>query len=670
MRKWSFISIIFLVIFTAVACSKKEASPTDRLVSYIALWEDEKWTEMYDEYITTSAKETFGKEQFIERAEKIYSDLDITDVEIIFEEPENKDAPKKEDDVHLPVQIKMETIAGPIEFNKEVPFRYAEQDEEKAWFIEWDPSFILPDLRKDDKVGISTLASKRGEIYDRNDKALAINGSGAEVGVVAGSFTVETDGGKLATLLGTTTEFIQKQLNQSWIETGHFVPIKKIPFTQQNKYDEALLIPGVSAMKADMREYPYAKALAHLIGYTGQVNGEELEKLKDKGYKETDIVGKRGLEQLLEEKLRGEDGLAVYIEKTEENDERIKIAEKPAVDGEKITLTIDADFQKEVYSEMNEEPGTAAVVDPKTGETLVLASSPAFDPNEMSLGVSAARYTALTEDPREPMLNRFAATYAPGSSIKPITAAIGLTAGTLKAEESHTIEGLRWQKDQTWGDFHVTRVYATPNPVDLKKALMYSDNIYFAKEALKMSNKQLVEGLESYGFGEEIPFKYGLRTSQLSNDGTIGSEGQLVDTSFGQGQMLINILHLASSYEAIVNDGMMVKPVLFKEEEAGEVWKEGLLSPEHAAILREDLRAVVTEGLSDAAKNASVNISGKTGTAELKSAQDRAGRENGFFVAYPTDDAAYIIAMMIEGIEDKGGSGYVAAKVANVMEKR
>lgn len=670
MRKWSFISIIFLVIFTAVACSEKEESPTDRLVNYIALWEDEKWTDMYDEYITNSAKETFGKEQFIERTEKIYSDLDITAVEITFEEPENKNAPKKEDDVQYPVQIKMETIAGPIEFNKEVPLRYAEQDEEKAWFIEWDPSFILPDLTVDDKVGISTLASKRGEIYDRNDKALAINGSGAEVGVVAGSFTVEADGGKLATLLGTTTEFIQTQLGQGWVETGHFVPIKKIPFTQQNKYDEALLIPGVSAMKADMREYPYAKALAHLIGYTGQVNGEELEQLKDKGYKETDIVGKRGLEQLLEAQLRGEDGLAIYIEKTEQNNERITIAEKPAVDGEKIILTIDADFQKEVYSEMNEDPGTAAVVDPKTGETLVLASSPAFDPNEMSLGVSAARYTALTEDPREPMLNRFAATYAPGSAIKPITAAIGLTAGTLKAEESHTIEGLRWQKDQTWGDFHVTRVYTTPNPVDLKKALMYSDNIYFAKEALKMTNNQLVEGLESYGFGEEIPYKYGLRSSQISNDGKIGSEGQLVDTSFGQGQMLMNILHLASSYEAILNDGTMIKPTLFMDEETGEVWKEGLLSPEHATILRDDLRSVVTDGLSDAAKNVSVSISGKTGTAELKSGQSEAGRENGFFVAYPTDDAAYIIAMMIEGIEDKGGSGYVAAKVANVMEKR
>lgn len=670
MRKWSMISMIFLTILTLVACSNKEETPTERLESYIALWKEEKWADMYNEYITESAKETFGEEQFIDRAEKIYQDLDITDVDIAFGRLENEETPKKEEDVEIPVQINMNTIAGVIAYTKEVPLRYAEQDGKKTWYIDWDPSFLLPDLTMEDKVGISVIASKRGEIYDRHDKALAINGSGAEVGVVAGSFAVETDGQRLALLLGTTADFIATQVNQNWVETGHFVPIKKIPFTQQNKYDEALQIPGVSAIKADMREYPYAKSLAHLIGYTGQVNGEELEKLKDKGYKETDIVGKRGLEQLLEEQLRGEDGLEIYIEKTEKNAERITIAEKPAVDGETIQLTIDAEFQKEVYSEMKEEPGTAAVVDPKTGEALVLASSPAFDPNELALGVSSARYTALTEDPNEPMLNRFAASYAPGSTIKPITAAIGLTAGTLKPEETHTIEGLKWQKDQSWGNFQVTRIVATPNPVNLKKALTFSDNIYFAKEALKMSSKELVAGFKKFGFEAEIPFKYGLRPSQISNDGTIGSEGQLADTSFGQGEMLMNILHLASSYGAIVNDGTIIKPTLFTDEKTSEVWLDGLLSAEHANILREDLRAVVTDGLSDAAKGASVNISGKTGTTELKSTQASSGTENGFFVAYPTDNPTYIIAMMIEGIENKGGSNYVMQKVANVMEKR
>lgn len=666
MKKWSMIGIAFLTLVLLTACSKKD-TPENRLITYIDLWEEEKWTDMYDAYITSEAQETYGKEHFIERTEKLYTDLGISNVKITLAESKEQKKPSKEEDALLPVTIKMDTSAGPVTFKKDVKLTFAEQDDMKTWFIKWDPSFVLPGLTADAKIRIAAIVSKRGEIIDRNDKGLAINGSGAEIGVVAGKFDADNDANRLAAILGTTAEFIQEQLNQKWVEEGHFLAIKKLPFTQQNKYNEALQIPGVTAMKAEMREYPYAKSLAHLIGYTGPINGEELEKLKDKGYTESDEVGKRGLEQLLEDRLRGEDGIEIYMEK---DSEVTTIAEIPAVDGEEIQLTIDAEFQQSVYAEMNEEPGTAAVVDPKTGETLVLASSPAFDPNELALGISSARYAALTEHPDEPMLNRFATTYAPGSSIKPITAAIGLTAGTLDPEKGHTINANKWQKDKSWGKFQVTRVYHTPNPVNLKKALLYSDNIYFAKEALNMKKNELVDGLTAYGFGEDIPFKYGLRTSQISNDGKIGSEGQLVDTSFGQGEMLMNILHLASSYEAIVGDGTMVKPVLFADEKTGEVWKKDLLSKEDAALLREHLRAVVTDGLSDAAAIPEVNISGKTGTAELKTSLDEAGKENGFFVAYPTDDAAYIIAMMIEGVESKGGSGHVAGKVANVMKNR
>lgn len=666
-KKWVYIALISIVITTLVACSKKE-TPEQRLSSYIDLWKDEKWTAMYAEYVTTSTMKNYGEEQFIARTEKLYEDLGITSVEIEVKEINDKRNSKKEEDVELPVNIKMETIAGTIEFTKDVLLTYEAKEKGGNWFIEWDPSFVLPGLTMEDKVNVSAIQSERGEIYDRHEKPLAINGSGAEIGLVAGSFNSDIDSVRLGNLLGMTADYIHEQLNQSWIAPGHFVPLKKLPFTQENVYNEALQIPGVTSAKANMREYPYAKALAHLIGYTGQITGEELEKLEKDGYTAESVIGKRGLEQLLEKRLRGEDGIGIYIEKPDE--ERLTIAEKPAVDGETIKLTIDAEYQRIVYDEMAEEPGTAAVVDPKTGETIVLVSSPAFDPNELSLGVSASRYATITDDPAEPMLNRFTATYAPGSAIKPITAAIGLTAGTLKSNDVHTIQGMQWQKDNTWGDFKVTRVFNTPNPVDLKKALVYSDNIYFAKEALKLTQEKLVSGFEQYGFGEEMPFPYNVRTSQVSNDGKIESEGQLVDTSFGQGQMLMNILHLATTYEAIINDGKMIKPILFSDEVKGEIWKDKLVSAEHAAILKEDLRAVVTDGFVEEANISTLKISGKTGTAELKQAVGERGKENGFFVAYPTDTEAYIIAMMIENVQNKGGSNYVAGKVANVMSNK
>ncbi|MBO1912523.1 penicillin-binding transpeptidase domain-containing protein, partial [Microvirga sp. 3-52] len=156
--------------------------------------------------------------------------------------------------------------------------------------------------------------------------------------------------------------------------------------------------------------------------------------------------------------------------------------------------------------------------------------------------------------------------------------------------------------------------------------------IYFAMEALALGRDKFVEGFTKFGFEEEIPFSYPLRKSQISNDGKIASEGQLADTSFGQGQMLMNIVHLASSYGPIINDGKMVKPILFEDEQKGQVWKEGLISPENAAILRKDLREVVVSGSAKDANIPAIKISGKTGTAELKSSQSESGKENGFFV--------------------------------------
>jgi penicillin-binding protein 3 len=666
--------ILLSLMLLLSACTKKEEkeiTPFDRLGEYVDLWSKAEFTKMYDEFIEERSKEAFGKEQFVDRTELLYKDLGIKDVVIDFDNPDVEGEEKvynKEENYSYPIQIKMETIAGPIEFEKDVVLINEVREEKDNWYIEWDPSFILPDLMKQDKVGVSTIQANRGEIFDRNDKAIAINGTGIEVGIVPEQFDVDANAEKLANILGTTPEFIDKQLNQSWVKPDQFVPIKQLAFTQEAIYDEAKQIAGVGSKKAELREYPYTHALSHLIGYIGRINADELEKLAEDGYVDTDLVGKRGLEQLLEKRLRGEDGVQIYIKKTDHNTE-ITIAEKPAVDGEKIKLTIDADLQKATFEAMNHEPGTAAIIDPKTGETLVLASSPAFDPNEFSIGVSAARYNKLTEDPDQPLLNRFAASYAPGSTIKPVTAAVGLKAGTLNPEKGHTINGNKWQRDSSWGNFKVSRLYSPPNPVDLEKALVYSDNIYFAMEALALGREKFVEGFTKFGFGEEIPFSYPLRKSQISNDGKIASEGQLADTSFGQGQMLMNIVHLATSYSPIINDGKMIKPILFDDEPKAEVWKEGLMSPENAAILRKDLREVVVSGSAKDANIPAIKISGKTGTAELKSSQSESGKENGFFVAYPTDNMSYIIAMMIEGVEDQGGSNHVVKKVADVMSK-
>ncbi|WJY28135.1 penicillin-binding transpeptidase domain-containing protein [Sporosarcina trichiuri] len=666
-RKFIVLTAVLLIAMLA-GCAKKE-SPADRLAAYTKFWNDEKFTDMYTDYLSSGTKKTFDQNEFAERQEKLIEDLSIDDLEVTYKKPKEDAEWDEEQPAVFPIHIKMDTAAGPVEFDKDLTFIYEEQDEEKHWYADWDPSFIFPGLTATDTVQIQTTKAVRGKIFDRNGKPIAMNGIGYEAGIVPGKFTDAGKKADVAKLLNTTVEFIDKQLNQSWVQPDYFVPIGKVAKTDEALLAKLIEIPGMTYQETAMREYPYGASLAHLSGYIGPITAELLEKHKDAGYTETDLIGRQGLERILEDRLRGENGVGIYMKGPEAGSTPEKIAVKEAVDGEDITLTIDADLQKKTYDAMRGETGTAAAVDPLTGETLVLTSSPSFDPAEFMLGISGERYKTLSEDPKQPLFNRFAAAYAPGSSIKPITAAVGLEAGTLKPDAGIMISGKTWQKDSSWGSYRVSRFHPeAPNPMDLNKALIYSDNIYFAQQALAMGKEKFISGLKRFGFGEEIPFALNLTPSQISNDGTLASEGQLADTSFGQGQMLTNILHLAVMYEPIITNGLMYKPTLYKDDATQQVWQKDLLTKPNADELKTDLRNVVLDGFAQKANLPDIPVAGKTGTAELKKAAGESGQDTGFFVSYNADHPNFILAMMIEHVEDNNGSGYVAELAADVYK--
>ncbi|SDE77822.1 penicillin-binding protein [Bhargavaea beijingensis] len=665
MKKIAFVTIILLLVFLS-GCRDKP-TPEDRLAEYISYWNKGDFAAMYDGYLTGKTKNAFPEEEFVARQEKLVEDLGISNLEVSYGKP-GKDAEwDKKQPAEFDIRVKMETLAGPVEFDKPIRLRHEEQEKEKTWFVEWDPSYIFPDLEKGDDVDLSRTAAKRGEIVDRAGIPIAKNGTGYQVGIVPEKLD-EARKADIAELLGTTAEAIDKSLNAAWVKPDLFVPIGKTAKNDTARLEQLLKIPGVAAQETAMREYPYGEALAHLTGYIGAISAEQLEKLKDKGYSENDQIGRRGLESLLEDRLRGRDGMKITLKKAQEGKEPVTVAERAPEDGETIKLTIDAELQKVAYDAMKGEPGTAASVAPETGEVLTLVSSPAYDPNEFITGMGGDRYRELEEDEKTPLFNRFAQSYAPGSTLKPVTAAIGMKAGTLDPAKGLTITGKTWQKDASWGAYRVSRLHPeAPNPIDLNRAMVYSDNIYFAQQALAMGKDTFTEGLEQFGFGGPIPLEaMELKASQISNEGTIGSEGQLADTSFGQGQMLTNILHLASMYEPFLTGGTMYKPTLLFDEKDGQVWKEGLLDPAQAETIRSTLRSVVSDGFAQSANIGDVPIAGKTGTAELKGSGEERGKENGYFVSYHAENPSFILAMMVENVEDNGGSDYVAAMSAKV----
>ncbi|WP_047980852.1 penicillin-binding transpeptidase domain-containing protein [Ornithinibacillus contaminans] len=660
-------SILLILI---AGCSEDEITPHERFDTYIDLWSEQDFTQMY-EILTPESKETYATDQYIDRYNKIYEDLQISNIDITYTKLSEEQLEKalKEGTATLPFSITMESLAGPISFDYEATLVQQGEEEEKDWFLTWDPGFIFPEIKDGGEIRITTTEPTRGEILDRNQLPLALNGEVLDIGIVPGKLGDNPDASieKIASLLNLSVDTINNYLNASWVQPDYFVPLnRQVPESNEELLNQLWEIGGVMGQTGLGRVYPLGESAAHLVGYVGNVTAEQLEELDPSRYSANDIIGKAGLERLYEDRLKGEKGAKIYVLKEDETE--IVLAEKEVQNGENIQTTIDSTVQEEIYHSLDGAPGTAAAIHPKTGETLALVSSPSFDPMKMVYGISQTEWDELQNDPNQPMFNRFAATYAPGSVIKPITTVIGLQNGTIKPEEKIEIDGKTWSNGEGWGNYAVTRV-TEASPVNLLTALTLSDNIYFAMKGVEMGGDALATGLEQFGFGEELPIDLSITTSSISTTGALEDEVLTANTAYGQGEIETSVLHMASMFTTFLNDGAMIKPTILKSDETGPYWKENLATTEEVSIIQEALRNVVLEGTAGYAKNAPFPISGKTGTAELKLTLDeKDGVENGWFVGYPTDDQDILIAMMMEGVQDIGASGLVVEKVTNILE--
>lgn len=640
--------------------------PQETVKNYFALVEKKQYDKMYD-MLSESSKEKISKKKFTERNQNIYEGIEVKDIKISI--------PEKEKLKGSPVTVKysetMETSADEISFDNAVTL----QKEDGEYKIDWDSTVIFPNLQDSYKVQIQTESAQRGTIYDRNGVILAGNGTVLEVGLVPGKMGDDTARAesikKLAELLDVSEEAIQNALGASYVQDDSFVPIKKIAKGNEEKEAQLLTIPGVMLNDSQDRVYPLGAAAGHLTGYVQAVTAEDLEKLENKGYHANSVIGRSGLEQAYEEELRPVDGTRIII--ADETGNTIEtLAYQPAQNGKDVRVTIDAEVQKTAYDQFAQDPGTAAAMNPKTGEVLALVSTPGYDPNEFVLGMSDARWNALNEDASNPLMNRFVNTWVPGSTFKGITAAVGVDAGIINPDENLGYVGLSWQKDASWGDYHVTTLTDYGETVNLVNAMTYSDNIYFAREALKIGADTMEEKLKSFGFEEELPFDLTMQASTFDDDGKIDSEIQLADTGYGQGQVLVNPLHLLSMYSMFVNDGNMIQPVLkYEENAAAKIWKEKAVSAQTAQTVKQSLLSVIENpsGTGASAKIDGVTMLGKTGTAEIKESQDdTTGVERGWFICETTEDMPNQIAVvgMVEDVKTKGGSSYVTQKVRNI----
>lgn len=637
--------VIVVVAFFLLGGDNKEKTLKD----YYANIVDKKYEDMYSN-ISKDAQQQYTQEEFIKRNQNIYEGIEATNINV---EVEDTDGDK------LTYTVKMNTVAGEVSFKNTTTVSDGK--------IDWDDSFIFPELKKDFKVRIKEEASARGRILDRNGKVLAGKGEAYSVGLVRGKLNGENDYDKLAQLLGLTKESIQKTMSATWIKDDSFVPLKTISKSDTDLENSLLKIPGVLLNTTSVRSYPYAEATSHLVGYLQKVTAEDLEKHVGEGYTETSYIGRSGIEAAYEKELKGQNGATIYIEDTTGN--RVNtVASQDKQDGQDITLTIDITLQNNLYNQLKNDKGASVAMNPKTGEVLAAVSTPTFSSNDFILGMSSAKWDELNNDKNLPLYNRFKAALVPGSCMKPITAAIGLETKSLDANKDFGGQ-MKWQKDSSWGSYFVTTLHA-PNPNNLKNALVYSDNVYFARAALEIGKANLETGYKKLKIGEDIPFEISLTKSQYTS-GDFSDEIQIADSGYGQGQILMNPVQMAAIYGSFVNDGNVMTPHVVKSTEVS-TWIEAF-SKTTAQTIKDDLIAVISDsnGTAHSFYHSNVELAGKTGTGEIKESQDdTSGTEVGWFTVMTTDSAKpIVISTMVEDVKGRGGSGYVVNKTKQPLDE-
>ena len=644
-KKWIIgISACVLLMVSVFFVFNQGKSNEQVVTEYFELLKKKDYKQMY-QMLNQKTVYTPTQKYFVEKYKEFYEEIDAKNIQIkILDEQDNV----------IEYLIYIDTLAGRITYRNKVGVK----DEQ----IQFNKNLIMDGYTDGCKIKITTYnPEKRGRILDRNGKVLAEDGKGYSVGLVKGKLNGENDYGQIAQYLETDVETLQKKMSASWINDDSFVPIKTVSEATKNDLinKNILGINGVKISTVSIRTYPYDKVASHIVGYVQNVNAEDLKKHKNEGYNSTSVIGRSGIEAAYEEKLRGI--TSGKIDLVDKNDKVIKelCHKEVKMSPQDITLTIDIDLQQSLYNEYQNDKSASVALNPKTGEVLALVSTPSYSNNDFVLGLSTDKWNALNNDVNQPLMSRYKQTYTPGSSMKPITAAIGLETKAIDPNKDLGAKD-KWQKDSSWGNYYVTTLHA-PSPNNLKNAITYSDNVYFARSALNIGKDNLFKYYKNLKIGEKIPFELALNKSQYINKNQKANDQLIADSGYGQGQILMNPLQLASIYSAFVNNGSIYQPHIVQEQT--KAWIKNVFSKETTKTIKEDLINVIAEenGTGHAIYHDNVVLAGKTGTAEIKQSQsDTTGTELGWFTVMTTNEKQPILmTTVVEDVKNRGGSGYV-----------
>ena len=622
-----------LVVVAIIMIYSNFSSPARVIRAFYKNVNNHKYEELYNLVETD-----MSKEEFTNKMKSVYDGMEVSSAWVTI-----SINLKNSDVVNLNYVTNLNTVAGKLTFsNKSTLVKV-----NGKYKIKWDNSFLYPNLKNNQKIRVSNLKAKRGAIYDRNKNILAKDAKAYSIGIVAGKIKTDDDLIAISKLLNITYKDIKAELAKPYVVDGTFVHLKNIDREQQELKTALLKIPAVKIIDYDIREYPYNEKLSTLLGF---VQNDD---------------GKSGLELTFNSQLKGLNGCEIYVDDDGINVDTI--LKKDRVNGKNIDLTIDVKLQELIYEKFKDVESATVAMNYTTGEILALVSTPSYETNKISLGISDNEWNEIVNNKKKPLFTRFLSKYTPGSTMKPIVAAIGLDTDSFTDIENFGKSVKSWQKDSSWKDFYVTTLEVYNGESNLEKALIHSDNVYFAKAALKIGKNLFKQELDRYGFNKPLNFE---QNTDISVYGNIDSEAKLAVSGFGQGEMEVNPIFMAKIYSAFANNGNAVTPYILQKEgnDQNTVNSVNLIKPLTADKIKNDLKKVIDEGTGKLAKIDGKNLYGKTGTAEIKMTKDdKSGEEIGWFNVF--DDNKLLIVNMVENAKKLNGSKFSVKNLREVFDK-
>ena len=554
-------------------------------------------------------------------------------------------------------------------------------------------------LADENRINVRLVAPQRGKIVDRNGMLLAANRENYRVLLVPEQ---AVDVEETLSLLGRIvplSDFDLKRIRRDIERSPRFIPVTVAEnlaweqFAAVNVHEPDL--PGLLPDVGDTRYYPWGDELSHVVGYVGAVSDRDLDTADDDPLLRLPRfkIGKSGIEKQFERSLRGSAG-ATRVEVNAYGRVIRRLAHDPGISGKEIQLTLDMQLQDYAWQQVKDEGAAAVAMDIHNGDVLALVSTPAYDPNAFSRGLSHAEWQALLDNPYKPLINKaIAGQYPPGSTFKMLVALAALEHGINPYERvvcrgHYTLGNHRFHCWKRWGH----------GAMDLKGAIKHSCDVYFYEMAKRIGIDNIQAVAHRFGLGETFGFgvpgeKPGLvpsRDWKLGRDNKPWQQGETLITGIGQGYLLATPLQLAVMTARIANGGKAVSPRIVRALDGAPVEAAPApdmgVSPEHLAFIRDAMNAVSNEpgGTAYSARIAEpgMELAGKTGTAQVRriSKAERARgvirnedlerrlRDHALFVAFaPVQAPRYAVSVIVE--HGKSGSGTAAPIARDIMKK-